>query len=216
MGAKPFGVSDMSWHTESTSARTSPTGLSCPGTGWKPALKWQAEHVSGPAVLHWEIKPAIYYEFSSFCSICCKYLLLSNLYSLGSTNSPDSMIIVKNILKSCFHYFPLEVWAINSGRMLLLYWKCSFCLTKTSCSYSVLLQWKGEGDWAHRLRSVCNSPAELKRCSRCTTPAPLLAKCSDRPAAVLAHWVFSVLSFVVHHTRNSYVFSQGKMNGSLV
>lgn len=142
-------------------------------------------------------------------SICSKSFL-PNLSNLGNTNSPDIIMKVKNILK-CWLYDFSRCMSSNRAKMLLLYGKCFLCLTGTSWSSSVL---KGEGEWAHRLCSVWNSALRIGANLSSFTPA-------DRPhaltegqlAAGLSH---GVLSFVVHDTRNSNMFSQGKMKGNLV
>lgn len=154
-----------------------PVPLSSPvtGTGWKPATQMTSRVLfQGLQFFIWKLSLQFVLNFLAFVAFAI-LAVLSNLYSLGNTNSPDSIIKVKNILKHWFHYFLLEVWAISSRGMLLLYWKCSLCLTKTSWSYSILLQWKRGrrmGLWA--ALTLWNSPFKMKaNLSGFRTPALL-------------------------------------------
>lgn len=93
--------------------------------------------------------------------------------------------------------------------MLLLYGKYLLCLTGTSWSSSVLRGRMGP----RAVFSVEFSPrfgANLCSFTPADWPCPLT---EGQLAAGLSH---GVLSFVVHHTRNSNMFSQRKMKGNLV
>lgn len=93
--------------------------------------------------------------------------------------------------------------------MLLLYGKYLLCLTGTSWSSSVLRGRMGP----RAVFSVEFSPrfgANLCSFTPADWPCPLT---EGQLATGLSH---GVLSFVVHHTRNSNMFSQRKMKGNLV
>lgn len=96
------------------------------GTGHSLLLKWLA------CFKAWNFS----YGKLLLFSICNK-LFLPNLSNLGSTNSPDIIIKVKNILKCQLHDFSRGM-SSNRAKMLLLYGKYLLCLTGTSWSSSVL------------------------------------------------------------------------------
>lgn len=89
-------------------------------------------------------------------SICNKLFLL-NLSNLGSTNSPDIIIKVKNILKCQLHDFSRGMSSYRA-KMLLLYGRYLLCLTGPA---GPVLYW--EGEWAQGLCSVWNSPSDLEQ-----------------------------------------------------
>lgn len=103
-----------------------PSASPVAGTGHSLLLKWLAYFKA------WNFS----YGKLLLFNICNRFFL-PNLSNLGSTNSPDIIIKVKNILKCQLHDFSRGM-SSNRAKMLLLYGKYLLCLTGTSWSSSVL------------------------------------------------------------------------------
>lgn len=133
---------------------------------------------------------------------------LPNLSNLGNTNSPGIIRKVKNILKCQLHDFSRGM-SSSRAKMLLLYGKSFLCLTGTSWSSSVL---RGRMD-PQAVLSVEFCPRIGANLSGFT---PADWPCALTEGQLAAGLSYGVLSFVVHHTRNSNMISQRKMKGNLV